>query len=171
MLIGAFYRPPDKIDDTYLNKIKEEINATRAKHQKDMFLIGGDFNLPDINWSEQPINHRQYPTKTNQAFPEIVADNGLEQIADFPTRKENTLDLMLTSHPSFKLKCKPLPTIGNSDHNIVLLDMACKPPKTKTSQKENIYIWKKSEIHKIKEDLQTFIPTFKNIRDRNVESL
>ncbi|CAC5398071.1 unnamed protein product [Mytilus coruscus] len=29
----------------------------------------------------------------------------------------------------------------------------------------------KAEIHKIKEDLQTFITTFKNINDRNVESL
>ena len=24
MLIGAFYRPPDKADDTYLNNMKEE---------------------------------------------------------------------------------------------------------------------------------------------------
>ncbi|CAC5379604.1 unnamed protein product [Mytilus coruscus] len=48
ILIGAFYRPPDKTDDTYLNKMKDEINNIRAKHQKDIFLIGGDFNLPDI---------------------------------------------------------------------------------------------------------------------------
>ncbi|CAG2228076.1 unnamed protein product [Mytilus edulis] len=74
-----------------------------------------DFNLPDINWQEQTITHRQYPTRTSQAFLDTVADNGLEQIVDFPTRKENTLDLILTSHPSFKLRCKPLPSIGNSD--------------------------------------------------------
>jgi len=34
MLIGAFYRPPDKTDDTYLNNMKEEIHTIRAKHQK-----------------------------------------------------------------------------------------------------------------------------------------
>ena len=45
---------------------------------------------------------------------------------DFPTRKENTLDLIFTTHPSFKQRCKPLPSIGNSDHDIVLLDVACK---------------------------------------------
>jgi hypothetical protein len=50
-------------------------------------------------------------------FFEIVADNGLEQIVDFPTRKDNTLDLMLLSHPAYKLRCKPLPSIGNSDHD------------------------------------------------------
>jgi hypothetical protein len=42
---------------------------------------------------EQTIINRQYPIKTNQTFLEIVADNGLEQIVDFPTRKDNTLDL------------------------------------------------------------------------------
>jgi hypothetical protein len=48
-------------------------------------------------WEEQTIINRQYPIKTNQTFLEIVADNGLEQIVDFPTRKDNTLDLMLLS--------------------------------------------------------------------------
>ena len=45
---------------------------------------------------------------------------------DFPTRKENTLDLIFTTHPSFTQRCKPLPSIGNNDHDIVLLDVACK---------------------------------------------
>ncbi|CAG2243813.1 unnamed protein product [Mytilus edulis] len=98
ILIGAFYRPPDKTDDTYLNKMKDEINNIRAKHQKDIFLI------------------------------------------------------------------------GNSDHDIVLLDMACKPLKPKPVRRK-IFLWKKAEIHNIKEDLQNFITTFKNIKDRSVESL
>jgi hypothetical protein len=82
MLVGAFYRPPDKTDEDYLNKVKE-------KHRRDIFVIGGDFNLPDINWEEHTIINRQYPIKTNQTFLEIVADNGLEQIVDFPPRKDN----------------------------------------------------------------------------------
>ena len=44
---------------------------------------------------------------------------GLEQLVDFPTRLENTLDLIFTSHPSFKIRCKPLPPIGQkSDRDI-----------------------------------------------------
>jgi hypothetical protein len=108
MLVGAFYRPPDKTNEDYLNKVKEEISTIKEKHRRDIFVIGGDFNLPDINWEEQTIINRQYPIKTNQTFLEIVADNGLEQIVDFPTRKDNTLDLMLLSHPAYKLRCKPL---------------------------------------------------------------
>lgn len=34
MLICAFYRPPDKTDDTYLNNMKKEIHTIRAKHEK-----------------------------------------------------------------------------------------------------------------------------------------
>ena len=45
----------------------------------------------------------------------------LEQMADFPTRQVNSLDLIFTSHPSFTIRCKPMPPIGlKSDHDIVL---------------------------------------------------
>ena len=168
MLVGAFYRPPDKTDEDYLNKVKEEISTIKEKHRRDIFVIGGDFNLPDINWEEQTIINRQYPIKTNQTFLEIVADNGLEQIVDFPTRKDNTLDLMLLSHPAYKLRCKPLPSIGNSDHDIVLLDIACKPFKPKPVRRK-IYLWKKADIYKIKEDLESFGNTFRNIGKRDIE--
>jgi hypothetical protein len=34
MLIGAFYRPPDKTDDTYLNNIKEEYIPSERRIKK-----------------------------------------------------------------------------------------------------------------------------------------
>jgi hypothetical protein len=45
-----------------------DISNNRFPAPKNIFLIGGDFNLPDINWSEQAITNRQYPIKTNLAF-------------------------------------------------------------------------------------------------------
>jgi hypothetical protein len=35
--------------------VKEEISTIKEKHRRDIFVIGGDFNLPDINWEEQTI--------------------------------------------------------------------------------------------------------------------
>jgi hypothetical protein len=32
MLVCAFYRPPDKTDEDYLNKVKEEISTIKEKH-------------------------------------------------------------------------------------------------------------------------------------------
>ena len=62
---------------------------------------------------------------------------------------------MLTSHPEFNLRCKPLPSIADSDHDVVLLDMACKPFKPKPVRRK-IFLWKKADIYKIKEDLAIF---------------
>jgi hypothetical protein len=41
MLVGAFYRPPDKTDEDYLNKVKEEISTIKEKHQTslDIFYV------------------------------------------------------------------------------------------------------------------------------------
>ncbi|CAG2205092.1 unnamed protein product [Mytilus edulis] len=120
--------------------------------------------------AEQTIDHRQYPTRTDQAFLELVADNGLEKIEDFPSHKENTLDLLLTSHASFKSRCKPLSSIENSDRGIVLLVWFVNHLYLNQSEVKYSY-GKKPKYIKIKEDLQNFITTFKNIKDRSVESL
>ena len=124
----------------------------RNKHKKDILVLTGDFNLHDINWSEQTIISNQYTEGTNQTYLDIASDNGIEHIVDFPTRNENTLDLIFTSHPSYKQRCKPIPAIGNSDHDIVLLDIACNPIKPKPTR-HKISLWKKANIYKILEDL------------------
>ena len=91
-----YIRPPDQ---------KDNINNIWMKHQKDILLISGDLNLPDFNWTNQTVTNNQYPIMTNQSFLEIVADNGLEQIVDYPTYKDNTLDLILTPYSVFKQRC------------------------------------------------------------------
>ena len=170
MKITAYYRPPKQVSDIDNKLFKEEINGLSIKRKKDILIIGGDFNLPDICWSEQSIQTNQYPTHTNQAYLDTIADNGLEQLVDFPTRKENTLDLFFTTRPSFKQRCKPLPSIGNSDHDIVLLDVACKPVKPKPTRRK-IYLWKKAEVHNIQKDIAEFGSTFKNETHQNIESM
>jgi hypothetical protein len=79
--------------------------------------------VPTVYWFELIVCSDQFisgrlksPASTNMSFLclDIASDNGLEQIVDFPTRNENTLDLIFTSHPSYKQRCKPIPAIGNS---------------------------------------------------------
>ena len=91
-----YIRPPDQ---------KDNINNIWMKHQKDILLISGDLNLPDFNWTNQTVTNNQYPIMTNQSFLKIVADNGLEQIVDYPTYKDNTLDLIFTPYSVFKQRC------------------------------------------------------------------
>lgn len=170
MRVASYYRPPTQVDDQSTDKYKEEITTLRNRRKNDIFLIGGDYNLPDINWKDHTIQSNQYPLKVNRAYIDAVADNGLEQIVDFPTRGDNTLDLILTTHPSFKHRCKPIPSIGNSDHDIVLLDVACKATRPKPPRRK-ILLWKKADINKIQEDIATYGNTFMEKSFDNINSM
>ena len=152
LMVTSYYRPPNRTDDHYLSTTKEELVLMKKCSKSNIVLLGADFNLLDINWTDIVIQGTQNPTRVNQTFLDIVADNNLEQLVDFPTRKSATLDLIFSSHPSFIERCKPMPSIGNSDHDIVLLDtilVACrpKPPRRK------IYLGKRADIQRICEDL------------------
>ena len=155
MVLVTYYSPPHQTDETINRLRKQEIMELRNKHKKDILVLAGDFNLHDINWSEQTISSNQYTVGTNQTYLDIASYNGIEHIVDFPTRNENTLDLIFTSHPSYKQRCKPIPAIENSDHDIVLLDIACNPIKPKPTR-HKISLWKKAHIYKIQEDLIVF---------------
>ena len=52
---------------------------------------------------------------------------------------------MLTSHPGHIERCKTLPPIGNSDHDIVLVDISANVNKPKPT-KRKIYLWKKADM-------------------------
>ena len=141
-----------------------------GKRRKNIFLIGGDFNLPDISWDTLKVEGTQYPSRVSQAFLDMVSDNSLEQMVDFPTRKDKTLDLLFTSHPSYIEKCKPLPSIENSDHDIVLLDASfvsrpLKPPR------RNIYLWKSADIQGIQEDLDEYSMSFEETSFDSVDTM
>ena len=53
----------------------------------------------------------QYPSRVNQSFLDMVSDNSFEEIVNFPTRKQNTLYIILTTHPNFTQRCKPMPIL------------------------------------------------------------
>ncbi|CAC5419257.1 unnamed protein product [Mytilus coruscus] len=57
-------------------------------------------------------------------------------------------------HPSFKQICKPIPTIGNSDHDIVHLDTTIQAQKPKPA-KRTIQLWKRTNIDEIKNDVRS----------------
>ena len=44
----------------FLSKVTEEFSLLKS-NVKCVILIGGDFNLPDINWRDLTISSTQYP--------------------------------------------------------------------------------------------------------------
>ena len=108
---------------------KDEIAMLKKQNKHNMLIIGGDFNAPNIYWPTLTIKGHQFPERMNKHILDITKDNVFEQIMDFPTREDKTLDLILTTHPSYTYtaRCKPLPSLGRSDHDIVLYDTSLMP--------------------------------------------
>ena len=65
------------------NLINELKNST--------FWLSGDFNLPYINW----LNQRVVSKRFNELFIDMINKLAIDEIVDFPTRKDNILDFFL----------------------------------------------------------------------------
>ena len=134
-------------------------------------MFGGDFNLPEINWTDHTVTDSQYPHRVSKTFLDIAKDLNLEQVVNFPRRLQNTLDLVFMSHPSFKIRYKPLPPIGlKSDHDMVLLDTSILPVRNRLPR-QRIYIWKKANVDGIRSHFQAFADRFCTTSAQSVEDM
>ena len=129
------------------------------KYKGSVFILGGDFNLPDIEWPSGLVTGHSVPSHVTDTIINMADDLSLSQMVDFHTRKEHTLDLVFTSHPSLVNKCKCLPPLGKSDHDIVLIDTLITPQRSKPTRRK-IHIWDKADHDSIRKDLSDFTQTF-----------
>ena len=129
IIITACYRPlKNSISD--LKQLTTELQDLLLQYKHLPLWIGGDFNLPDIDWSLKSIVKHQYCKEINEVFLESLDVINAEQIVDFPTRGDNTLDLLLTNRVSLLNKCCDIPGLG--DHqSAILADIECHPKKQK----------------------------------------
>ena len=81
--------------------------------------IDGDMNLPDIEWETEQLTSNQYTHSISYSFLDTLANTELQQIDSFHTRKNNTLDSVLTNRQSLAKQCVGMP--GISDHDIVFV--------------------------------------------------
>ena len=122
----------------------------------------------------------QYASRVNTTFLQTIADCNLEQLVDFPTRKDTTLNIILTTHPSFKQRCKPIPSIGSNDHDIVLLGMYSTARRPKPIRRK-IHLWRQADTQGIKDDLTDLVDsvivpddidtTWENIKRKITETI
>ena len=100
LTLGAFYRSPSssKANDnelfTLLDKLKDVI--------RDKLLLIGDFNMPNINWSNCTTNNDFNANSSANKFITCLNNNYLTQNVLFPTRARGTqtphiLDLIISN--------------------------------------------------------------------------
>ena len=113
LTLGCFYRPPDPKIST-----SEESLDLMPKNSNQTIVLGGDFNLPGIDWDNGVVN----PKAANKSQCELLLSSldthALAQIQKEPTREENILDLLITNKPGLIKSSHSVP--GISDHCAVL---------------------------------------------------
>ena len=150
IIIAACYRPPkNSISD--LKQLTTELQDLLLQYKNLPFWVGGDFNLPVIDWSLKNIVKHQYCKEINEVFLESLDVINAEQIVVFPTRGDNALDLLLTNRVSLLNKCCDIPGLG--DHqSTILADIECHPKKQKPISRK-IYLWKKANHELLRETI------------------
>ena len=81
-------------------------------------------------------------------FTEILADHGLIQVIDKPTREENTLDLLAVNNPTLLNRTEVIP--GISDHDVVFAELDVAPRRHK-QVKRRVPIYRRAEWSRIEE--------------------
>ena len=77
LIVGALYRPPS-------SSIEYMDNMCTTRHKKAIFWVGGDLNLPDINWTTQVIDGNSNAVAINHRLLDCTQNCGLEQMINFP---------------------------------------------------------------------------------------
>lgn len=140
------------------------------KRQPPNIILGGDFNLPDINWSDWTTTNTK--TKSvHERFQNFLVDNSLAQLQTKITRpiSNSVLDLLVTTNPNLIENICVVP--GISDHLVVLFDICMKPKFQKKPQRK-IYMFGKANIDALKSDVADFVNNFlqSNPGEQNCDS-
>jgi len=155
-IVCALYRPTNN-NLEYMVALNQAIESVYTDNPRSAIWIAGDINLPDIEWATDEIVGHQYSAALNEKFLEMKARTGLEQIIDFPTRGNNTLDVILTNRPSLINCCEPMP--GLSDHSVVYADWNIIARKQKLIRRK-IFLWKRADFDSIRSKTQSWTENF-----------
>ena len=150
--LGSFSRPPDKGQEPFdeLEKSLSHIDLTTRNNPNTVIILGGDFNIPHINWSTGEVLLGCTKKQPHEWILEVLADHHLTQIQYEATRHKNILDLMnCTNKPSLVKHNTVIP--GISDHEIVAIDTALRPQFNKKVPKK-VYVYAKAKWDSIKQD-------------------
>ena len=132
LIICGAYRPTNRDVDCIRSLCDTVLQITQSNPKATIWLAG-DFNLPDIDWNNETIIGNRYPKPVNEAVINMLHSCELEQMVDFPTINQNTLDLFITNGPTLVNRCEPMP--GISDHEIVCINSNVSVKRGKTAKK------------------------------------
>ena len=160
VIVGSFYRQDsesslEQIEE--LDKILSFIDETENKEASCTVILGGDFNLPDINWELPAAKPGGRRKNISEKLIETTCEHNLEQVQREATRLDNNLDLVFINKPSLIKEMSLVP--GPSDHATVITDtfLHIKPNK---KQPRNIHQWSRANWDLIKNEAKLFADSY-----------
>ena len=159
LLVASYYHPK-KNDIKSLDNMFSSFEKCIAKNKRQYpnVIIGGDYNLPDINWTDWSPNNTK--TKSyHEKFLNFLVENSLSQLQTKITRpiSNSVLDLLVTTNPNIIENMQVVP--GISDHLVVLFDVCMKPKFQKKPQRK-IYMFDKADKEALQADVADFVNNF-----------
>lgn len=120
-------------------------------------MLGGDFNLPDSDWSEDmsaPINNGC--RADHDVFCDLMGDKFFHQFISGPTHiSGNKLDLLLSKWPEVIANVSTFhPRDGrfHSDHYVITFTVKLRFKRSKGSTRQ-VFDFKKRNLHALRESL------------------
>ena len=81
------------------------IKDTVKDHQQNAHWFCEDFNLPNIDWSMETFVKNEYFKRITEIYLETIQHCDLNQVVDFPTRGNNTLNFFFNKSPNRPSNC------------------------------------------------------------------
>ena len=171
LYLSTFYRPPNSPPDV-LDKLHDSISRVfTGNSNHPNVIIGGDFNLGDIDWnSEVPVPCNVNTASQHNKLLQLIDDYSLTQHVKSATRPASgkVLDLLLSTYPN---SVQDITTAcGISDHLAVVFEVNLKPTRT-VKPPHKVYSYKKANFEGLNEHMRKSSSVFfsSNPQDRSVE--
>ena len=160
--LASYYRTPNAGPASLdmLEDLNVSLSSLFSKHPRQVpnLVIGGDFNLGDIDWETwTPTIQRTRPI--HDKFLQLLMEHSLVQVNRHITRpaSKKCLDYVVTSNQNLVSNIEVFP--GVSDHLIVAFNIDMKPHHSVKPQRK-IFVFKKANNDLLKEDVSRFSAEF-----------
>ena len=163
IIICSIYRPPST-DTSYLQELMSILEKIAITNPTTPIWIGGDLNLPNVDWSMGTVFNNCYPLALCNIVLDFIADHGFSQLVHTPTRNNNILDIFFTNQSSLTKSCEVIQ--GISDHDIVFISTSVTIPYSKSTAR-NILLWHRADFELINHHIAQFTAFFMNTHDSN----
>lgn len=125
-------------------------------------VLGGDFNLPDLTWSDDGCACKTM-TRLNIDMKCMVDSLGFTQHVLVPTRGHNILDLLLCNHPDIVKRIDVIPSI--SDHDAVVATLRFQRARVKLSSDRKVFLYEKGNYEGISSELSSGFLSFECVAE------